>query len=206
MASIRPVDHKDGSCVWRLRYRDGSGRGARILTETFSTERAAQEFAARLGDAKDWGAHAPVMPSKITVEQNLVDWMTDRCAEWEDSTERWHLSNARSWIVPRVGAVRLRDFGSAEVRAFRAGGYSPCRLRRNGRERGHPHAVCLTWLRGRRAPTARQPVCASGPALRAAGAPSGLCARRGGADRPRCQGALPLSADCEWRPSGEDRA
>jgi integrase len=101
----------------------------RHVGRTFDLKADAEEWETAQRRRAQLGAHAPAEPSRDTLKTWLDTWWDRRSLVWERSTRIHRGSIVDKWIVPYIGGVRMRDFGTAKVQDWRkdirAAGASP---------------------------------------------------------------------------------
>lgn len=123
MPTPHPYTKKDGTTVWRVRFRHG-GRGTRETTETFPTARQAHTFAR---DIDDLGAIRALQrleetlhrDDAITVDQAaalFLTWKAPRVRS--DRTIADYERDYRLWIRPTFGHRPVALVTADDVRAW----------------------------------------------------------------------------------------
>lgn len=113
--SIHRRETKNG-VSWVVRYREGGRNKSRALP----TKKDAQAFQAEQNRRKRMGAHAPVEPSAMPLEDFLAHWIRTDGPTWATSTLKRRAPMLDKWVTPYVGHVPLRELGRARVREWRA--------------------------------------------------------------------------------------
>lgn len=114
-----------GRARWEVRWREEGRQRSR----SFDRKADAQAFDAAMRERAQLGAHAPARPSSEPLEDWLRRWWERDAHGWAASTRAQRGQILDKWVVPFLGAVRLRDLGPARVREWRsditAAGCSP---------------------------------------------------------------------------------
>jgi hypothetical protein len=107
---------RHGRVRYEVRWRDGGVQRSR----TFDLRRDADAFERELKRRLAMGAHAPAEPSRELLGDYLLRWWEQESPRLKPSSRRGWRSLLNRWILPHLGAVRLRDLGVARVRQWRA--------------------------------------------------------------------------------------
>ena len=109
-------DRRGGRTRYDVRWREEGRQRSR----TFDRKDDAQRFEAGVRRRLQLGAHAPVEPSRETLEEWVRRWWARDSHAWAASTrmQRGHILD--KWVVPFIGGVRLKDLGPTRVREWRA--------------------------------------------------------------------------------------
>lgn len=107
---------------------DGAGKRQRQWHKGYATKKEASAALVELVSGANRGAY--VEPSQLTVESYLVDeWLPAQETRVAVGTFKGFGTNVRSYIVPRIGALRLQDLRATHLNVLYAG------LAKNGNKR-----------------------------------------------------------------------
>ena len=116
MASIERRQRGSGPARWRVRWRDNAGRSR---TRTFTNEREAVVYKARLEGDLSAGTWIDPALSRVCVTEWVVQWRKSVTDLRPTSLSRLD-STVRNQILPQWGGVPLSAISNADVRAWAA--------------------------------------------------------------------------------------
>jgi len=93
--------------------------GSRQRTKTFRTMREARAWQAQVDQAKARGASGPALPSKMTLDEWLERWVTQRAPEWAKTTARQRGYMLDRWVSPYLGHRPLASLDKPTLRSWR---------------------------------------------------------------------------------------
>lgn len=104
----------------RASYMVSWREGSRQRTKTFPTMRQARAWQAEVDQAKARGTNGPAMPSKVTLDEWLERWVTQRAPEWAKTTARQRGYMLDRWVSPYLGHRPLASIDKPMLRTWRA--------------------------------------------------------------------------------------
>lgn len=93
--------------------------GTKQRTKTFPTMRQARAWQAEVDQAKARGANGPAVPSKVTLNEWLERWVTERAPEWAKTTARQRGYMLDRWVSPYLGHRPLATIDKPTIRSWR---------------------------------------------------------------------------------------
>jgi integrase len=100
---------------YMVSWRDGSKQ----RTRTFPTMRQARAWQAEVDQAKARGATGPALPTKLTLDEWLERWITERAPEWAKTTARQRGYMLDRWVSPLIGHKGIAQLDKPTLRSWR---------------------------------------------------------------------------------------
>jgi len=123
--SVQKRIGRNGRVSWQARVE----HEGRHIARTFRLKADADAWEADARRRAQLGAYGTPEPAKSSLAAWLRAWWDRDAHRWQRSTRNQRASVLDKWIVPHLGAVRMRDLGPPRVRDFqrdiRAAGCTP---------------------------------------------------------------------------------
>lgn len=119
MATVKRYTTKDGSTLWRVRYRKPDGK--QTDKRGFTTKRDANEWASRVEVSKMTGNYVAPSLGRTTVGELGPGWLDRQRGHMKPSGFRSYESAWRNHVLPRWTDTRVSDIRFSDVQAWISG-------------------------------------------------------------------------------------